>query len=200
MSLTPEDLIAFERDIAAEFEAGKIKAPVHLAGGNETQLIEIFRNIRPQDWVLCQWRSHYHALLKGVPPSQVKEAIMAGRSIALCFPEHRILCSAIVGGIAPIATGLAWSIKRRLFGKSGKNEWVFAFMGDMTAESGIFYESRKYAKRQGLPVTWIVEDNKKSVCTDTQNVWGEELVALPDKRYDYDLTWPHVGTGKWVSF
>jgi pyruvate dehydrogenase E1 component alpha subunit len=198
--LTPEDLIAFEKDIAAEFEAGNIKAPVHLAGGNEHQLIDIFKHIRPQDWVLCQWRSHYHALLKGVPPSEVKAAIIAGRSIALCFPQYRMMSSAIVGGIAPIATGLAWSIRRRLFAKPGHTERVYVFLGDMTAESGIVHESRKYAQRHALPITWIIEDNKKSVCTDTKEAWGTDTVILPDKEYEYDLTWPHVGTGRWVRF
>jgi putative effector of murein hydrolase len=32
---------------------------------------------------------------------------MAGRSIALCFPEYRMISSAIVGGICPIAMGIA---------------------------------------------------------------------------------------------
>ena len=43
--MTPADLIAFENDIANDFNAGKIKAPVHLAGGNEQQLIDIFAGI-----------------------------------------------------------------------------------------------------------------------------------------------------------
>ena len=37
-----EDLIAFERKIADHWEAGKIKGPVHLSGGNEKELVEIF--------------------------------------------------------------------------------------------------------------------------------------------------------------
>ena len=41
-ALTETDLLAFEADIEAEFSAGKIKAPIHLSGGNETQLINIF--------------------------------------------------------------------------------------------------------------------------------------------------------------
>lgn len=197
--MTPEDLIAFEKDIAAEFEAGKIKAPVHLAGGNESKLIEIFKDIRAEDWVLCQWRSHYHCLLKGVPAAEVKAAIISGRSIALCFPEYRVLSSAIVGGIAPIAGGLAWSIKRR-----GGSEKVYAFVGDMTAEAGIFSESLRYSHGHDLPVRFIIEDNGKSVCTNTKEVWGDP--RLMDKLeslhgyYRYDLSWPHVGTGKWVRF
>ena len=193
--LNAEDLIAFEREIAAEFEAGRIKAPVHFAGGNEQQLIDIFRTISPRDWVLCSWRSHYHCLLKGVPREQVKTAILKGRSIALCFPQYRILSSAIVGGICPIATGLAWAIKER-----GGPERVHVFLGDMSANTGISHECVKYCAGHDLPVRWIIEDNKKSVCTDTRATWGELTPAISLTCYDYKLTWPHVGTGQWVRF
>lgn len=192
------ELIAFEQDIKGCFERGEIAAPVHFAGGNEDQLIALFASIRPQDWVLTSWRSHYHCLLKGVPPEQVKAAILAGRSIALCFAEHRQLSSAIVGGICPIATGLGWSIKR-----SGEDAHVFCFVGDMTAETGIFHESRKYAVNHDLPVTWVIEDNGLSVCTPTKAVWGksdDRVSPQATRRYYHELTWPHVGIGQWVRF
>jgi TPP-dependent pyruvate/acetoin dehydrogenase alpha subunit len=191
-----DQLIAFEQDIAADFEAGKIKAPVHLAGGNEQQLIEIFADIAPDDWVLCAWRSHYHCLLKGVPPEKVKSAIHAGRSIALCFPEHKVLSSAIVGGICPIATGLGWAIKER-----GGKERVHVFVGDMTANTGIYLESMRYCWGHKLPVGFWTEDNGKSVCTKTSDVWPKTRELLwNEDEYTYDLTYPHVGTGKWVRF
>jgi TPP-dependent pyruvate/acetoin dehydrogenase alpha subunit len=190
-----EDLIAFEDDIAAEFNAGKIKAPVHLAGGNEQQLIEIFRNIGAADWVLCSWRSHYHCLLKGVPPKELKSAIMDGKSIALCFPEHKVLSSAIVGGICPIATGLGWAIKER-----GGKERVHVFIGDMTAMTGIYRECEQYCEGHSLPVTFYMEDNGLSVCTDTIAAWGEDAGNLGWHRYEYEMTRPHVGTGQWVRF
>lgn len=193
--VTPESLIAFERDIAAEFDAGQIKAPVHLAGGNEQVLIDIFREIAPGDWVLCSWRSHYHCLLKGVPPAELKAAIIAGRSIALCFPEHKILSSAIVGGICPIATGLGWAIKER-----GGKERVHVFVGDMTAETGIYHECTHYCSAHDLPVKFYVEDNGLSVCTETWKVWGPQAFHAKVQTYNYDLTHPHVGTGKWVRF
>ena len=31
---------------------------------------------RPGDWVCSAWRSHYHALLAGIPPAEVKAAIL----------------------------------------------------------------------------------------------------------------------------
>jgi pyruvate dehydrogenase E1 component alpha subunit len=196
--LTVEELIAFEADIAAEFNAGKIRAPIHLDGGNEKQLIKIFQEYRPGDWVCCSWRSHYKALLCGIPPVKVKAEIMAGRSICLCFPEYRFLSSAIVGGNLPIALGIAWSIKR-----SGGKEKVFAFLGDMTAHGGMYHECLKYATNWDLPIKFFVENNMKSVCTDTGQVWGEyESPHYTDKfeEYFYTLPFPHSGAGVRVNF
>jgi TPP-dependent pyruvate/acetoin dehydrogenase alpha subunit len=198
---TPETLIAFERDIAETFNRGEIRAPVHLAGGNEEVLIEIFDRIAERDWVCGTWRAHYHCLLKGVPADELKAAIVAGRSIALCFPERRVICSAMVGGIVPLALGLAWASKR-----DGVDHQVWCFVGDMAMRSGLFQECEQYAVGHRLPIHFIVEDNRKSVATDTRAAWGQERRLMRGQRfpetveYDYDLEWPHVGTGKFVIF
>ena len=189
---TPESLAEFEADIADTFNRGEIRAPIHLAGGNETELIKIFKRVRRQDWVCCTWRAHYHCLLKGVPADKLKAAIVDGRSIALCFPEYRIISSAMVAGIAPIAVGLAWAAKRR-----GSDERVWCFLGDMGASSGLAYECVKYAEGHSLPITFIVEDNGLSVSTDTAKSWGFKRGDVVE-RYDYKLGWPHVGSGRWV--
>lgn len=193
--MTAEELLAFEADIAAEFEAGNIPYPVHLAGGNESQLIEMFKDIKDEDYIACGWRSHFHALLKGVPPATLKAAIMDGRSIALCFPEYRMISSAIVGGICPIAMGIAWSLKHQ--GKPGK---VWVFVGDMTATSGIFAETVRYSMQHALPIQFVIEDNGMSVCTPTRQVWGTEPPQPVLTGYAYEMTRVHVGTGKWVRF
>lgn len=197
------ELRAFEEDIAEEFNAGKIRAPVHLYDGNEEQMIEIFCDVKAEDWVCCSWRSHYQCLLKGVPPAELKAEIMAGRSISLCFPQHRIVSSAIVGGIIPIALGIALGIKRD---NSRGRVWCFA--GEMTAETGAFHEAHKYASNHRLPIEWIIEDNGKSVCTDTRKVWGPltewQVSAWTEGRsmryYKYSTKWPHAGAGKRVQF
>jgi len=200
--MSPAELIAFEEDIAAEFNAAKIRAPIHLYHGNEEAIIEVFQRIRPQDWVLCSWRSHYQCLLKGVPPAEVKAEIMAGRSISLCFPEHRIFSSAIVGGVVPVAVGIALGIKR-----SSEDARVYCFMGEMTAETGIAHESVKYCRNHGLPVTWVIEDNGKSVCTETKAAWGLsshwwEVEGTSENvvYYRYETKYPHAGAGERVQF
>lgn len=194
--MTPADLIAFEATIAEEFNAGRIPYPVHLSDGNEQQLIEIFEGVKPDDWVCCSWRSHYHCLLKGVPPDELKAEIMAGRSMTLCFPEHRVISSAIVGGILPIAVGIAMGIKR-----AGGSEKVWCFVGDMTSYSGMFSECERYARRNGLAITFVIEDNGISVCTDTEAAWGQGILAVSHVyRYEYKSRFPHAGAGKRVQF
>ena len=178
--LTKDALIAFEEEIAALFNAGKIRAPVHLYSGVEEQMIAVFERIRPQDWVFCSWRSHYQCLLKGVPAASVRDEILAGRSISLCFPEHRIFSSAIVGGVLPIAVGVAMAIKRR-----GEDARVYCFMGEMTAETGIAHESMKYSRNFQLPIHFIVEDNAKSVCTDTREAWNQRELSFERVSDDY---------------
>ena len=199
-----EELIEFETEIARCFDAAMIRAPIHLYNGNEEQIIKIFQdnNIGPEDWVLCSWRSHYQCLLKGVPPEELKEAILQGRSISLCFKKQRVLSSGIVTGVLPIATGIALDIKR----KGGTNR-VYCFMGDMTAETGVAHECIKYARNHQLPIRFIIEDNGKSVCTDTRATWNQEKLTYEDiddeyvTYYKYKLEkYPHAGAGKRVQF
>ena len=193
---TLEQLVAFELEIADLFNSGKIRAPVHLSGGNEEQLITIFKDIRPQDWVCSTWRNHYHGLLKGVPPDIMRGHILEGYSIALNYPSHRFYSSAIVGGMLPIATGIAWAIKR-----AGLDERVWVFVGDMAARSGIYHECTEYALGHDLPVEFVVENNGVSVCTKTAEAWGVEFPVIRFSRYyHYHLGWPHSGAGKRVEF
>ena len=196
-----KELINFENDIAKCFNDGKIRAPVHLYSGNEDFLIKFFKKIKKNDWVFCSWRSHYQCLLKGVPPKILKKEIIEGKSISLCFPDHKIYSSAIVGGSLPIAVGMALSFKR----KKSKNK-VYCFIGEMTSETGIAHECIKYSRNKKLPIHFIVEDNGKSVCTDTRKTWSQKKLTYEkssDKYvtyYKYHLKYPHAGAGKRVQF
>lgn len=201
VTLTPADLTAFEDEIAAAFLAKQIHAPVHLYGGGESQLIDIFRgHVEPQDWLAVTWRSHPHCLLKGVPRAEVKAAILAGRSITLNFPQHKVISSAMVGGIAPIAVGLALGIQRK--GETGRRK-VVCFLGDMAVETGIVHEAIKYSVHYDLPILFVVEDNGLSVKTDTVAAWGGQSSYTRSRKvisYCYQLTRPHVGVGSHVAF
>tara|TARA_B100001123_G_C15235615_1_gene997027 strand:- start:661 stop:1260 length:600 start_codon:yes stop_codon:yes gene_type:complete len=199
--MNKEKLIRFEETIVKLFNKGKIRAPIHLYHGNEKQLINIFKRIKKKDWVFCSWRSHYQCLLKGVPEKEIKNEIISGRSISLCFPKYNIYSSAMVGGSIPIAVGLAMSLKiRKLKTK------VYCFMGEMTSETGIAHECIKYSRNFKLPIHFIIEDNKKSVCTNTRTAWNLKKLSyegVSDKYityYKYNLKYPHAGAGIRVQF
>jgi pyruvate dehydrogenase E1 component alpha subunit len=194
--ITAEDLIEFENSIIKEWEDGKIRGPIHLSNGNEEQLIEVFKRISKTDWVFSTWRSHYHALLKGISPDFVKDEIMKGKSITICNLDEKFYSSAIVGGTLPIALGVAKGIK-----DNGSNEKVWCFIGDMSFESGLFYEVHKYARNFNLPLYFVVEDNGVSTYTPTEMTWNTKRNIPSDViYYTYESKYPHYGTGKWIVF
>ena len=175
--MTAEQLIAFEEDVAQRFNNKMIRAPIHLEFNNEKQLISVFNDVNEDDWCFCTWRSHYKCLLKEVNPEELKQAILDGHSISLCFAKQRIFSSAIVGGNLSIALGKAMEIKRR-----GLNEHCWVFLGEMTSTLGQFREVQQYAMNWDLPITFIIEDNSLSVCTNTREVWNCNI--LPYEPFD----------------
>lgn len=213
-------LIDFEKEIEAIYNTGVVRGPIHLRGGNETELIEIFQDVKEDDYVFSTWANHIHALLKGIPPEWVKRRILEGESMAMNFPEQNFYTSAIVGGIAPIATGVAHILK-------GTTRRVWCFLGDMAFRTGIAHESIMYAIGHDLPITFVIEDNEKSVGTPTEYTWGNistkqlfrsycDLLTWGKDHmvteygvtcgnvslmyYDYQLDYAHSGTGTWVDF
>ena len=193
--IKPKDLIDFEKDIKKIYEKGLIKAPIHLSGNNEKQLIKIFKKIKTKDWVFSTWRNHYHALLHGIKPDWLKTQILKGKSMSINSYKKKFYSSAIVGGILPIALGVSMVLKK----KSKNKVWVF--IGDMTYETGVFHETYKYAKNHKLPIKFVVEDNNMSTNTPTNKVWIKKSKKEKDIfSYSYKRKFPHHGTGTWVLF
>ena len=196
IDITSDFLIKFEEKVRDTYEAGKIRGPIHLSKNNEDNLIEIFQYIDKNDWVFVPWRNHYHALLHGVDQDKLFDSIVSGKSMGTNNTNPNFYASSIVGGIIPLALGAAMALKRK-----GSSQKVWCFVGDMTAETGIFHECYKYSKNFDLPIQWVIEDNNISVHTETAEAWGKKQDIPGDViYYQYDLEYPHHGTGKWVNF
>lgn len=187
-----ERLIEFESEIARLYEQTKIRAPIHLSGGNENELMKIFKDYKKGDWIFSTYRSHYHWLLSGASPKELKKQILKGHSMHIY--GSKLFTSSIVGGVAPIALGVAMALKMK-----NSTHWVWCFMGDMAAESGIVHECIKYAKGHDLPIRFIIEDNSYSVRAITKETWGKAKAKV-NKRYKYKRRYPHAGIGKYVMF
>ena len=211
LAVTKADILAFQDDIKERFLRGEIRHPVHLCDPSQLDhLLPIFEDIQPQDWLFTSYRGMFHWLLKGIPPERLLKFIVEHGAMGFCDKEYRIVSSAIVGGCLPIALGVAMGLKWQ-----GKTERVWAFLGDMTAETGGFYEATKYAGRHDLPVKWVIEDNGLSTNTPTQGVWGPERLSQSNRVnpwmigndygtsvlwYKYERLVAHVGVGQWVTF
>ena len=210
-------LIAFENRIFAHWEAGNIATQVHLCGGNEEQLIEIFRDIRPGDWVFSTHRNHYHALLCGMPEAELEQAILDGRSM-FSFRKARmaegadpardgmwegqnLVSTAILAGQCGIAAGVAWECQWHLHPRAHLAPKVWCFLGDGAEEEGHFYEAALWVESHSLPCTFIIEDNGYQMDTaKAERRAGAAWQPLDHfrcvRRYHYTRTHPHAGTGQ----
>lgn len=195
--MNKSDLINFEKRIAELWEDAKILHPVHLSGGNEDQLIEIFNEIKSGDYIFSSHRNHYHYLLAGGEPEKLEKKILEGYSMHIFDRKRNFLSSAIVAGTASIAAGVAWALKQ----KNSKNN-VWCFVGDGAEDEGHFYEAVRYVDGHGLPCKFIIEDNNRSVETSKFERYGKSEIKWPECviRYHFKSTYPHVGTGKFVNF
>jgi len=194
MNHTTETLIAFEHRIKSRFAAGELPFLVHLSGGNEQQLLDIFSEINDFDWVFSTHRSHYHALLKGIPEAEVEAAICSGNSMFIFDRARNFYTSSILAGVCAIACGVALEAKR-----SGSMSHVWCFVGDGAEDNGHFAEAVRYATGHALPVTFVIEDNNRQVDTDYATRWGTHTRTdwrSPNvMRYHYQPTFPHGGAG-----
>ena len=187
---TKEELIAFEDRIGDLYMDNQLPFLFHLSGGNEEQLIDIFKDIKDGDYVISNHRNHYHALLHGIPPEELEQKIKDGRSMFVYDRERNFFLSAIIGGTPAIAAGVAWALKRK-----GSDQRVWCFVGDGTEDNGHLAEAVRYVDGFDLPCTFVIESNDRSCEATNEDRWGK--TAHPEWnspnviRYQYTCTYPH---------
>ncbi len=188
---TKEELIAFENEIGDLYMDNKLPFLFHLSGGNEEQLINIFKDIKEGDYVISNHRNHYHALLHGILPETLKEKILNGRSMFIYDREKNFFCSSIIGGTPAIAAGIALALKKK---KSKQRVWCF--VGDANEDSGHLFEAVRYVDGFELPCTFVIENNNRSVEATNEERWGKTAEYKWDSpsviKYNYVITYPHA--------
>lgn len=190
-------LIDFVNQVADLHDKGFLPFAVHLPGGNEEQLIDIFSGISESDYVLSTHRNWYHALLHGIPKEVLLEKIKSARSMFVYDRSRNFLVSAIIGGTPAIAVGIGLAIKRK-----NSQQRVWCFVGDGIEDTGHFAESVRYVDGFDLPVTFVIEDDGMAVEASKELRWGTNRDLIWPacvKRYKYKKSKPHIRTGNFAD-
>lgn len=191
LKMTADQLIAFETKVKDLWEAGELPYLLHLCGGNEEHLIEIFTLVKNGDWIFSSHRSHYHYLLAGGSEERLMDLIKRGRSMFVFDKELNFLTSSVLAGTCGIAAGVAWTLKEQ-----GSPNNVWCFLGDGAEDEGHFYEAVCFVEGADLPCKFIIEDNDRSVDTSKESRkrgqigWPRCVYC-----YRYTPTYPHAGSG-----
>jgi TPP-dependent pyruvate/acetoin dehydrogenase alpha subunit len=203
--MTKPKLIQFEKKLAKLWEKGNIHCPVHFCGGNEDQLISYFKGVdNKNDWVFSTWRNHYHWLLKtGDEKFLLNKILKENNSMHIIDLKRKFISSGIVCGTCNMAVGVAYALKL-----AGKPYHVHVFIGDGGCDQGLFFEALRYSIGQNLPITFICENNNRSVETTVEERWGEGDFMMEGLKqgipktyyYEYTPTYKHVGTGRPVEW
>ncbi len=157
-----------EETLAELYPQQEMRCPVHLCSGQEAIAAGVCANLSKEEHVLSNHRSHGHYLAKGGNLKGMMAEIYGkatgtskGKGGSQHLNDHEVSfigATPIVGGIIPIAVGVAFGTQMK------KEKKVTAvFLGDAATEEGVFAESLNFASLKKLPVIFVCENNLYSV-------------------------------------
>ncbi|HMV36578.1 MAG TPA: pyruvate dehydrogenase (acetyl-transferring) E1 component subunit alpha [Turneriella sp.] len=154
----------FEEASAKAYATGKIRGFCHLYIGEEPVAVGAIENLEKQDYVICTYREHGHALARGMSSREVMAELFGkatgcskglGGSMHLFSKELNFMGGhGIVGGHIAVAAGHAFASKYRR-----DRAVTLCFIGEGGTNIGSFYEGLTYASLWNLPVVYIIENN-----------------------------------------
>lgn len=155
----------FEERAGEMYTRARIGGFLHLGIGEEAAIVGAASALEPRDWLISTYRSHGHALARGVSPDSVMAELFGrstgcsggrGGSMHLFDLEHRFMGGwGIVGGNVPIGAGFALACSYR-----GNDEVTLCVLGDGATNQGTFAETLNLAALWGLPVVFMITNNR----------------------------------------
>ena len=156
--------------IESLYHLDEMKTPIHLCIGQEAIAVGVCSNLRKDDYISSNHRSHGHYLAKGGDLKGLISELYCrvsgcsrGRGGSMHLVDSSVGhmgSSSIVGGGIPIGTGLALAIQMK-----NQDHVSAVFLGDGAADEGVLYESINFAILKKLPVIYVYENNQFSVCS-----------------------------------
>lgn len=180
----------FEEKAAEMYTKSQIRGFLHLYIGEEAVAVGVMDALSPDDNVLCTYREHGQALVRGVDAGAIM-AEMYGKQEGCCrgrggsmhlFDVTRKFFggNAIVAGHLPMALGFALTEK-----KLKKNSITVCFFGEGAAAEGAFHESMNLAALWKIPLLFVCENNLYAMGTAIR--FTHAVTELEKKGMSYGI-------------
>lgn len=181
----------FEEKSAELYTKEKIRGFLHLYIGEEAVAVGVLQSMSPEDNILCTYREHGQALVRGVDAGAIM-AEMYGKLEGCCKGRggsmHLFDVSkkfyggnAIVAGHLPIAVGMALADK-----KLKRNQITCCFFGEGAAAEGEFHEALNLASLWQVPVLFVCENNLYAMGTALR--YSHAQINLESKAAGYNIS------------
>ena len=180
----------FEEKTAEAYATGKIGGFCHLYIGQEAVAVGSMAALRDDDYVICSYREHGQALVKGISAGAVMAELFGkatgcskgkGGSMHLFDAQRRFMGGhGIVGGHIPLAAGLAFAAKYK-----GGDQVAVCYFGEAAVNIGAFHETLNMASVWKLPVVFLCENNRYGMGTAFERVAA--VTDIVEHACSYDM-------------
>jgi pyruvate dehydrogenase E1 component alpha subunit len=179
----------FEEKAGEAYSLGKIGGFCHLYIGQEAVAVGVMSQLRDDDYVVCSYRDHGHALARGLSSRAVMAELFGkaagcsrgkGGSMHLFDASRNFLGGhGIVGGHIPLAAGIAFAVKYR-----GTGQVAVCFFGEAAVNNGAFHEALNMAGLWKLPVVFLCENNRYGMGTALDRATATYNISERAASYD----------------
>ena len=161
-----------EEAIGTRYKDQKMRCPIHLSIGQEAIAVGVCSQLKKEDGVFGNHRSHAHYLAKGDNFHKMvaelygkKDGCTKGRGGSM----HLIDLDAgfqggspLAAGSLPIAAGFAFAQQMQR-----SSSICAVFFGEAATEEGVFAETLNFAALKKLPLLFVCENNKYAAHSPT---------------------------------
>lgn len=183
-----------EEKLLELYSQGMLNGTIHTCIGQEWSAVAVCAALGSNDWIFSNHRGHGHFLARTGDVIGLISEIM-GKEIGVCGgvggSQHLIgrkfLSNGILGGMWPIAGGVAFKLREEL---DGPISTIFA--GDGSLGEGLIYETLNLASKWQVPLLVVIENNGIAQSTDTSKTMAgtiRDRAAAFGIQYEFGNTW-----------
>ncbi|HEY8104499.1 MAG TPA: thiamine pyrophosphate-dependent enzyme, partial [Gemmatimonadales bacterium] len=180
----------FEEKAGEAYSLGKIGGFCHLYIGQEAVAVGSIAALRADDYIVCSYREHGHALARGLSSRTVMAELFGkaagcsggkGGSMHLFDASRGFMGGhGIVGGHIPLATGMAFAAKYR-----GTEQVAVCYFGEAAVNNGAFHEALNMAALWKLPCVYLCENNRYGMGTALER--ASAIYDISERASSYDM-------------